>query len=51
MEQVWPVVVIVVIAAIGFIFLLIKRNQKDKKELERELNQDYEKPKDTGDHI
>ena len=51
MEQVWLVVIIVVIAAIGFILLLIRRNLKDKKDLEKQLNEDYEKPRDTGAHI
>jgi preprotein translocase subunit YajC len=51
MEQTWIIVTLVVIAAVGFIFFLIKRNQKDKKDLEKQLNEDYEKLRDSGPHI
>lgn len=42
----WPVLIIVVIAAIALLIFLVKRNQQDKKEFERQLNQDYHKIKD-----
>jgi hypothetical protein len=31
-----------------FAYVLFKQNQKDKKKLEKELNDDYPKPKDEG---
>lgn len=51
METNWLVVALVILAAIAVVYFLIKRNLKDKKELEKQLNQDFEKPKDTGTHI
>ena len=51
MESSWFVIAIVIIAAICLVFFLAKRNVKDKKELEKQLNEDYEKPKDSGPHI
>jgi hypothetical protein len=42
----WAVLIIVGIAAFTLLIFLIKRNQKDKKEFERQLNEDYPKAKD-----
>jgi len=42
-----PVLIFVGIAAVLFIILLIIRNQKDKKEVIKQMKNDYPKPKDT----
>jgi len=42
----WPVIIIVGIAAIGLIIFLVVRNQKDEKEFEQQLKNDYHKPKE-----
>jgi low affinity Fe/Cu permease len=41
----WPVIIIVSIAAIALLVFLIIRNQKDEKDFEDQLNNDYPKPK------
>jgi len=41
-----PVLIFVGIAAVLFIFLLILRNQKDKKEVIDQMKNDYPKSKD-----
>jgi preprotein translocase subunit YajC len=44
MESNWYIMVVL---GAGFIFLLIflfRRNQKDRRDLEKELNRDYKKP-------
>jgi len=42
-----PVLIFVGIAAILFIVLLILRNKKDKKEVIKQMKNDYPKSKDT----
>jgi hypothetical protein len=42
----WTIVIFVGIAAITLISFLVKRNQKDKKEFVKKLNDDYLKTKD-----
>ena len=42
----WLVLVIFGIAAIALIVFLIRRNIKDKKQLEEKIKQDYPKTKD-----
>ena len=41
-----PVLIFVGITALLFIILLVIRNQKDKKEVIDQMNQDYPKSKD-----
>jgi hypothetical protein len=42
--------IIIIIAAATILFILVKKNLKDKKELENKLNRDYPKPPhDEGD--
>lgn len=46
----WSLIIIISIAAIALIVFLVMRNQKDEKELEYKLKNDYHKPaNDKGD--
>ena len=46
----WLVIIIVGILAIALIVFLIRRNQKDEKQFEKQLDNDYPKPgTDEGD--
>ena len=47
----WPVVILFGIAAIALIVFLVKRNQKDEKQFEEQLNNDYRKAKDEEGDI
>ena len=42
----WPVIILLGIAAIALIVFLVRRNQKDEKQFEDQLKNDYRKPKD-----
>ncbi len=42
----WAIIILVGISAIALIVFLIRRNQKDEKQLENKLNNDYPKPRD-----
>lgn len=42
----WPLLIIFGIAAIALIVFLVIRNQKDEKEFESQLKNDYHKTKD-----
>ena len=42
----WPVLVLFGIAAIALIVFLLRRNVKDKKQLEEKIKHDYPKTKD-----
>ena len=45
-------IAVAVVAILGFIYFVIKRNRKDQKDLEKELNQKELKPdKHSGDRI
>lgn len=45
-------IAVVVVAILGFIYFVVKRNRKDQKDLEKELNQNELKPeKHSGNHI
>jgi hypothetical protein len=44
----WPVIIFVSIAALALIVFLVKRNIKDEKNFEHQLNNDYPKPKDEA---
>jgi hypothetical protein len=43
----WPVAAIVGLLALLLVVFLIRKNQKDKREMERTMNRDYDKP---GEH-
>lgn len=47
----WPLIVIVGIVVIVLIVLLARRNQKDEKEFENKLNNDYHKTKEEEGDI
>lgn len=47
----WPLIIIFGIAAIAFIVFLVIRNQKDEKDFEQQLNNDYHKTKDAEKDI
>ena len=40
----WTVIIIVGVVVIALVAILVKRNLKDKKDLERKIEQDYRKP-------
>jgi len=40
----WTVILIVGVVVVALIFFLVKRNLKDKKDLENKIEQDYRKP-------
>lgn len=42
----WPVLIVVGIAAVGLIVFLVVRNNKDEKQFEKQLNNDFTKPKE-----
>lgn len=42
----WPVVIVTGIALAALVMFLIRRNMKDKKEVEEQLKNDYHKPRD-----
>lgn len=42
----WPLIIVFGIAAVALIIFLIVRNQKDEKEFEKRLKNDYRKTKD-----
>jgi len=45
------VYVILAIAIIALLFFVIRKNNKDRKELEQQLNEDYKKTKDEEGDI
>ncbi|MGZ8537368.1 MAG: hypothetical protein ACXWV9_03845 [Flavisolibacter sp.] len=45
------IITLVVLASIALLFFLIRKNQKDRKEVENNLKQDYKKPKNTRSDI
>lgn len=45
----WTIIIIVGILLIALLVFLIMRNQKDEAEFEKNLNNDYTKPKDEKD--
>lgn len=44
----WPVLIIVGILALALLIFLVRRNQKDKKSMEKTMNQVDPKPLDHG---
>ena len=45
-------IAVAIVAILGFIYFVIKRNRKDQKDLEKELNQKELKPdKHSGERI
>ena len=47
----WFVLIIFGILAIGLIVFLVIRNQKDEKDFEKKLNNDYPKPRSEDGEI
>lgn len=47
----WPVIIFFGLAAIALIVFLVIRNQKDEKEFEKQINNDYHKTKDVEKDI
>lgn len=47
----WPLLIILGIGLLAFIVFLVRRNLKDKKEFENQLNNDYPKSKDQEGDI
>ncbi|MFA6277195.1 MAG: hypothetical protein WC622_10630 [Pedobacter sp.] len=46
------IIAIVIVAVLAFVYFIIKRNKKDQKELENELNQREIKPnKHDEEHV
>jgi len=46
MKENWPYIFLVGVLSLVFIGFLIRQNRKDQKQLERKLNEDYNKTKD-----
>jgi preprotein translocase subunit YajC len=46
MEINWLVLGVLAVVVIGLIVFLIRRNQKEKKKLEKFLNNDFKKPEE-----
>ncbi|MBC7827678.1 MAG: FeoB-associated Cys-rich membrane protein [Chitinophagaceae bacterium] len=46
----WPVIIVVGLAVIGLLIFLIRRNQKDEKDMEETMNQVDKKPLDHDQH-
>lgn len=47
----WLLLVPVALALIALIIFIIKRNKKDEKEFEQQMNEDYPKPKADGNDV
>jgi ABC-type lipoprotein release transport system permease subunit len=47
----WLLLIAVSIGAVALIVFLVVRNNKDKNQLEKQLNSDYHKSKDSEDDI
>lgn len=47
----WPVIIFFGLAAIALIVFLVIRNQKDEKDFEQQLNNDFHKTKDVEKDI
>lgn len=47
----WYILIPFGIVAIALILFLIRRNQKDEKEFEQKVNEDYHKHKDSENDI
>lgn len=46
----WPTIIIVGVIVVALLIFLIRRNQKDEKEFEEQINNDYPKAKnEEGD--
>ncbi|HZF65659.1 MAG TPA: hypothetical protein VEZ55_14290 [Chitinophagaceae bacterium] len=49
MELNWSILVIVGVLLLALVIFTIVRNQKDEKDLENKLNNDYRKPQEHTD--
>ena len=47
----WFIIILVGLAALILIGFIIKRNFKDEKAFEQQLNTDYKKPKDEEEEL
>lgn len=43
----WPVLILFALGAIVLVVFMIRRNFKDEKDFEQQLDNDYQKPKHT----
>ena len=49
-EQYW-LIALIVLAALAFVIFLFIKNQRDKKDLIRKLNNDYKKPEESDAQV
>ena len=47
----WPVMIIITIALLALVIFLIRRNQKDEKKFEKQLNADQSIPKEHDNDL
>ncbi|MBK5271309.1 MAG: hypothetical protein JJE22_09870 [Bacteroidia bacterium] len=47
----WPLIIIIGIVGIALVVFLVMRNQKDEKQFENQLKNDYHKTKDEEDDV
>lgn len=47
----WPIIIVVGIAVIALIVFLVMRNQKDEKQFEQQVKNDFPKVKDEGGDV
>jgi FtsZ-interacting cell division protein ZipA len=47
----WPILIVVALALIALVIFIIRRNQKDEKKFEEQLNSDYPKPKEDESDV
>jgi hypothetical protein len=47
----WLIIIPVGIVVIALLIFLIRRNQKDKRDFEKKINNDYDKPKEEEGDI
>jgi uncharacterized membrane-anchored protein YhcB (DUF1043 family) len=46
--ETWAIIAIVVAVGAAFLIMLTRKNLKDEKKMEKEMNQDYPHPKHEG---
>ncbi len=47
----WTIIIIVAVLAIALIVFLVTRDQKDEKEIEEEIDNDFTGPEHKKEHI
>ncbi|HEX4876454.1 MAG TPA: hypothetical protein VFV31_07250 [Chitinophagaceae bacterium] len=45
MKENWPYIFLVVVLSLGVIVFLFRQNMKDRRNLEKKLNEDYPRPR------